>query len=151
MANIQYRRLGIAVIHKVPSKWIPIRDNGGKIVTAKIEERAAVDFIGRYMNIPIAFDAKSVLKDTRWYLRNVKQHQFDFLRDWESDISKSYILLGFWKTEDFFFLPFSYFLKKHNNYTKGGPASLKLGDLKKEFCPIRINEKDVILDYLQCR
>ncbi|MDD4747962.1 MAG: Holliday junction resolvase RecU, partial [Salinivirgaceae bacterium] len=42
----------------------PIRDYTGKIVTAKVEHKAAVDFLGVYKGIPIAFDAKHT-KDKR--------------------------------------------------------------------------------------
>ncbi|OPL10236.1 MAG: hypothetical protein AVO34_11560 [Firmicutes bacterium ML8_F2] len=147
LANIQYRRLGIAVMHKVPSKWIPIRNKHGKLISAKIEEKAAVDFMGRYFNIPIAFDVKSVLKDTRWYLKNIEHHQLKFLVDWETGTARSYVLLGFWKTEEFFFLPFRYVHEKYLRRLAKGPASLKLDDLREEFPIIKIQNKGIILDY----
>ena len=58
MANTQYRNKKIAVIHKVPTAWIPLRDGRGRIVSAKVEEKAAVDFLGTYCGQSLAFDAK---------------------------------------------------------------------------------------------
>jgi recombination protein U len=43
-ANWSYRQKKIAVIHKVPSEWLPIRNRSGKIISAKITKKAAVDY-----------------------------------------------------------------------------------------------------------
>jgi len=48
-SNDVYRAGGEALVHKVPSEWIPIRGAAGRIVTAKISRRAAVDFLGYTM------------------------------------------------------------------------------------------------------
>jgi len=112
ISNIQYRRKGIALIHKVPSEWLPIRNSKGRIVSAKIEEKASVDFIGRDRDIPIAFDAKSVAKGDRWYLRRLEEHQYRFLKDWETGRARSFILLGFWETKEFFLIPFKFVSRK---------------------------------------
>lgn len=148
LANKQYRKKGIAVIHKVPSKWIPIRNKKGRVVTAKIEEKAAVDFMGRYKNIPIAFDAKSVSKDNRWYFRNLPEHQFDFLKDWHTGDSLSFILLGFWRTEEFFVLPFEFIKERRDIWLNGGRASLQLEELRELFPVVKIQNKGVVLNYL---
>lgn len=149
LANKQYRQQGIAVIEKIPSSWLPIRNGQGKIVTAKIEARAPVDFIGRYQNMPIAFDAKSVSKGNRWYWSKLPMHQYEFLRDWEAGQARSFILLGFWQQEEFFFLPF-WFIKEgyEKHLARTGPASLLLQDLERLFPVIRPSEKGIVLDYL---
>lgn len=150
LANNQYRNKGIAVIHKVPSKWIPIRNNKGKVVTAKIDEKASVDFIGKYGDIPIAFDAKSISKDNRWYFRLMPEHQVEFLRDWNTEGSLSFVLLGFWKTKEFFAVPFEFFDERRNVWLDGGKASLTLEELRELFPTIKINQKrGIVLDYLK--
>lgn len=149
LANQQYRKKGIAVIHKVPSKWIPIRNGKGKIVSAKIDEKAAVDFIGRYGGTPIAFDAKSVAKDDKWYFRFMPDHQFEFLKDWHKDGAKSFLLIGFWKTEEFFVIPFEFLEEKRTVWLNGGAASLKLEELRELFPVVRIKNRGIVLDYLK--
>jgi len=147
-ANRQYFMQNIAIIHKVPSKWIPIRNKDGKIVTAKIETRSIVDFIGRYYDMPIAFDAKSVLNEEKWYLRNLEDHQYQFLKKWETEKSKAFVLFGFWKTEEFFFVPFRYIHLKRLLWKKGGPASIKLQELRRDYPVIPLNKGRTVLDYL---
>ena len=146
LSNMQYSSRGIAEIQKIPSRWIPIRNTSGKIVSAKIEQQSTVDFIGRYGNTPIAFDAKSVQSETKWYLRNLEQHQFEFLDKWQQG-GLSFVLLGFWVTEEFFLLPFNYVQNKYNTWKKGGVASVKLEELKQSFPVVKPGGK-VALDYL---
>lgn len=148
ISNKQYRKKKIAVIHKVPSKWLPIRNGKGKIISAKIEEKASLDFLGRYKDIPIAFDAKSVTKDDKWYFRNLYEHQYEFLRDWHTGVSLSFILLGFWKTEEFFVLPFEFIDERRNIWLNGGQASLRLDELRELFPAVRIQSRGIPLDYL---
>ncbi|MGB4412127.1 MAG: Holliday junction resolvase RecU [Atribacterales bacterium] len=148
LANEQYRKKGIAVIHKIPSKWVPIRNKKGKIVSAKIDEKAGLDFMGRYKHMPIAFDAKSVTKGNRWYLKNLSKHQFNFLKDWHTDKTPGFLLLGFWETEEFFVIPFDFLSQRWDKWLIGGPASFKLEELREVFPVIRIQQHGVILDYL---
>lgn len=132
MSNENYKQLGVAVIHKVPSRWIPLRNKQGKIVSAKIEDKAAVDFMGRYLDYPLAFDAKSVSKGKRWYMRCLDDHQLAFLCDWNTGSSVAGVLLGFWDTKQFFFVPLEYLLNKRDMWQQGGKASLHADELEND-------------------
>ena len=81
-ANVVYRVQGRAAIHKVPTAWVPIR-SGSRIVSAKVEEKAAVDFIGHVAlpdgPLPIAFDTKEVSKGDRWPLSKLELHQYEYV------------------------------------------------------------------------
>jgi len=44
LSNERYRQQGIAVVHRVPAAWLPIRDARGRIVSAKVEKKAAVNY-----------------------------------------------------------------------------------------------------------
>lgn len=110
LANDRYRRLGKGVIHKVPSEWLPIRDREGRIVSAKITKKAAVDFLG-HINIsgriyPVAFDAKEVAQGNRWPLAKLEPHQYDYLRDCASTGALAFILVAFWTAGKFLIVPF---------------------------------------------
>lgn len=104
--NDQYTRKGIALIHKVPTEWIPLRDcNNGKIVSAKVENQAAVDFLGVYQGIPIAFDAKHT-KEKRISWSRLEPHQWEFLQKWEKCGGIAFVLVG-WDMKRFFVIPIS--------------------------------------------
>ena len=101
--NNKYARKGIALVHKVPTEWIPIRDYTGKIVTAKVENKAAVDFLGIYKGAPIAFDAKHT-KDRRISWKRLEPHQWEFLKKWHECGGIAFILVG-WDMKKFFVIP----------------------------------------------
>lgn len=74
-----------AMVQKIPTKFIPLRNHAGKIVSVKVEEKSTVDYVGRYKNRPIAFEAKHCSGDTAFAFSRVELHQAAFLDDWCSD------------------------------------------------------------------
>jgi len=132
-ANAIYRSQGTAVIHKVPTAWVPLR-RGPKIVTAKVEKKAAVDFLGHvtvpgyYWALPIAFDAKEVSKGDRWPLSRLEPHQYEYLKDCSRTGAFTFVLIGYWQLRRFFVLPFSELEKRLAGRQAGGSASVKAGE-----------------------
>lgn len=132
-ANAAYRARGLAVIHKVPTEWIPVRDGRGRISGAKVERKAAVDFLGHALlpsgrALPVAFDAKEVSRGLRWHLAKLEEHQFEYLRDCSLTGALSFVLLAFWETERFFALPFPELEARRVAWMAGGPASVRAGE-----------------------
>lgn len=76
-ANQRYDQTGLAMIEKIPTEFLPIRDRSGRICTAKVERKSTVDFIGRYKNHPIALEAKNATDTMRF--DRVESHQFEYL------------------------------------------------------------------------
>lgn len=101
--NQLYERDGIAIIHKVPTEWIPLRDCNGKIYSAKVERKAAVDFLGNYQGRPIAFDAKHT-QDRRIRWKCLEPHQWDFLLRWEQCGGLAFVLVS-WHMKFFYIIP----------------------------------------------
>ena len=103
-ANRRYKASGIAVIEKQHTLCKPLRNGTGRIVSAKFEIKATVDYMGRYGKIPIAFEAKHTNTD-RIALDRVEPHQCEFLQNW-TDGGKGigFILLGF-RWENYFLIP----------------------------------------------
>jgi len=132
-ANAMYRAQGKAVIHKVPTAWVPIRQ-GSKIVSAKVEEKAAVDFIGHVAlpdgpALPVVFDAKEVSKGDRWALSKLEEHQYEYLKDCARTGAFSFVLIGYWQLQRFFVLPFAELERRWEAWKSGnGPASVKVGE-----------------------
>lgn len=97
LTNEAYRRAGTAVVEKIPTEWIPIRD-GKRIVTAKVEHKAVVDFIGRYGARAVAFDAKQT-EEPRIGFKRVEPHQAAFLDTWTAGGQGiGFILVGYGMT-----------------------------------------------------
>ena len=79
-ANQAYRRDGLAIIDKQQVEILPIRDRQGKIITCKIGEKSTVDYIGRFLNYPIAIEAKHTESDSISF-HAVQDHQARYLAD----------------------------------------------------------------------
>ena len=104
-ANQRYRAAGVAVVEKQHTKILPIRNAKGRIVRCKWEEKATVDFMGRYRNIPVAIEAKHTSSD-RIKFSEVKDHQAKFLDDFTGGYGLGFgaVLVSF-KLERFFLVP----------------------------------------------
>lgn len=107
MANDRYRRTGHGVIHKIPTEWIPLRDRTGKIRSAKVSKKAAVDFIGVFEGIPIAFDAKHTNSDRRMAWSRLEPHQQDFLTAFKHAGGMAFVLIE-WKLSKHILVPIGF-------------------------------------------
>ena len=101
-ANRRYLAQGRALVHKVPTAFLPLRGRPGPdgkrpLVGAKVDEKAAVDFLGVRLETPrglaLAFDAKECA-GPRWFLKELQPHQAEFLEYW-SRSGAAFILLFF--------------------------------------------------------
>jgi len=108
-----YRQERIAIIEKVPTEFIPIRKDG-KIVSAKVERKAPVDYMGNYQGRAIAFEAKYTDSD-RIRLDEVQPHQREFLYAWHNTGGMAYILFGF-AMKEFFFVPWHFYDATRTNW-----------------------------------
>lgn len=55
-ANEKYQAKGIAVMHKVPTEFIPLRGAHGQVANCKVERKSCVDYLGRFRDIPVAVE-----------------------------------------------------------------------------------------------
>lgn len=142
--NQIYRQKGIAMIHKVPTAWIPIRDRRGKIVTAKVDKKASPDFLGVYLGRAVAFDAKYTdSKRIRW--DRLKDHQRDFLDAWDAAGGISFVLVGF-TLQQLYVVPWEWWRRGYEKRQAGkGMASFTVRDLRPEWL---VTTGRIPLDYL---
>ena len=106
-ANCQYRAAGTAIIEKQHTHFVPIRNGAGQIITCKVEEKATVDFMGRFGHTPIAFEAKHSSED-KIALKRVEPHQCEFLKNWtKREAAIGFVLVSF-RFEEFYLIPWSY-------------------------------------------
>lgn len=146
VANAQYRGRKMAVIHKVPTAWMPLRDGEtGKITSAKVEAKAAVDFLGAYNARAIAFDAKHAAGHRiRW--DRLEAHQAQFLQDWVTVGGLGYVLVSF-DLRRSFLVPWWFWAAGLAVWREGGPASIAADDIPAEY-EVKRTARRVTLDYL---
>lgn len=113
MVNRIYRAGHRAVVHKVPTAWQPLRgDETGRVTGAKVEAKAAVDFLGVFRGRGIAFDAKHVqspqqpqgavhgpasrrASEARIRWDRIEPHQAEFLQAWVEAGGLGFVLVSF--------------------------------------------------------
>jgi recombination protein U len=117
-ANARYRHHGIAVVEKQHTNFIPIRNRYGKVISCKVEQKATVDFMGRYRNIPVAIEAKNTNSD-RIRFSEVKDHQAQFLNDFvgEHDLGFGAVLVSF-NMRKFFLVPWHFWAAARDMWEK---------------------------------
>ena len=162
-ANDRYRTMGEAVIVKIPTEFIPIRDRTGKIVSAKVEEKSTVDFIGQVQGKPIAMEAKKTKSDSIRY-DAVKDHQASFLSDFISKDDNISIVVVSFDLRTFWSVPWPFWeaartawiknpkskvtvTYKGTTWTTNGKASIREDEMLPEW-QVFIDGK-VGLDYLK--
>ena len=80
-ANGKYQAQGVAVMHKVPTEFLPLRGPHGQVTSCKVTQKSCVDYLGHFRGIPVAVEAKSTHAD-RMDFSAVQDHQAAFLDDW---------------------------------------------------------------------
>ena len=93
-ANERYEKDGIAVVHKVPTEFLPIRNRMGQVSNCKVEHKSCVDFLGRYKNIPVAIEAKHT-ENNRIAFSRIEDHQAEFLDKWDLPGAAALVLVSF--------------------------------------------------------
>jgi recombination protein U len=119
-ANKRYRQKEVGVVTKQATEFIPIRDWNGKIVNVKVEEKATVDFLGRYKQYPIAVEAKHTSSDSiRW--DEVQEHQADYMDDFIVPGTIGLVLISF-GLKRFFAIPWVFWQAAYNERVRPGGA-----------------------------
>lgn len=120
-ANDRYKHMKVAQISKLPTEFIPIRNNQGRICNVKVETKSSVDFIGRFKHIPIAIEAKhSSTNSIRW--DEVQEHQADYMDDFIGEPGTiGLIALSFGLTR-FFIIPWVFWQSAYNARVRPGAS-----------------------------
>lgn len=141
--NDRYRQMGLAVVHKVPTAWTPIRGKKGKITGAFVSQKASVDFLGVWKDRAIAFDVKEN-SQPRWALDARFGHQLQFIRDWYMVGGVSFLLLN--QSGTTYLLPARVLIDAWERAQSGGRKSLSLAEIIA--CPVVFETERGPVDYL---
>ncbi|MGG1339722.1 Holliday junction resolvase RecU [Bacillus toyonensis] len=107
LVNEMYQRGGVALINKRPTPVKVLKSKGGRVLNGFYESKSTVDYDGVYKGLAIAFEAKSTEKDTRFDLKNIAQHQLDYLEKAEKMGAICFFLIEFSKDKSVFAVPLS--------------------------------------------
>lgn len=105
--NQRYMSYKEAIVWKIPTEFIPLRNAYGKIVSCKVSKKSCVDYLGRYKYVPLAIEAKHTSSDRISYAA-VQYHQALFLESFKHNgYGFSAVLVSF-KLERFFLVPWPF-------------------------------------------
>ncbi|PFJ70664.1 Holliday junction resolvase RecU [Bacillus cereus] len=105
LANEMYQREGLALINKRPTPVKVLKSKGGRVLNEFYEAKSTVDYDGVYKGRAIAFEAKSTENPTRFDLKNIAQHQLDYLEKAERMGAVCFFLIEFSKDKSVFLVP----------------------------------------------
>lgn len=107
LSNEMYQREGVALINKRATPVKVLKSAGGRVLNGFYEAKSTVDYDGVYKGRAVAFEAKSTEKDTRFDLKNIAQHQLDYLAKAEKMGAICFFLIEFSKDKSVFAVPLS--------------------------------------------
>ena len=133
ITNNKYNNVGLGLIQKVPTPIKPIRldKNKKKITLAYFEQKSTVDYIGVVQGLAICFDAKETTAKSL-PLKNIHQHQIDFMERYELQRGMSFLLVRFSAVDEIYLLPFKELKEYWEMAKKGGRKSIPYDSFKKE-------------------
>lgn len=148
MANLQYRRKGIALIQKISTPWTVIR-RGKQIVSAYPEGKSTLDFRGTVKpRIPISFDCKETTDEKGLPLANIPGHQLDYMKDAIGVGEITFILCYIKCLDKRYFIPgdivVNYWDRWQRNKGKRGFNYIPRDEMKE----VR-SKNGIVLDYLE--
>lgn len=132
--NEEYRKLGLALVQKIPTPITPVEiDDERHITLAYFEQRSTVDYIGVIQSYPVCFDAKECASSS-FALSNVHEHQYMFMLDFEKQGGISFLLIHFTAADKFYYMRFAELDKFYKRaYEEGGPKSVKIEELDEKY------------------
>ncbi|HDR7998377.1 TPA: Holliday junction resolvase RecU [Bacillus cereus] len=107
LTNEMYQREGVALINKRPTPVKVLKVAYGRVKDGYYESKSTVDYDGVYKGRAIAFEAKSTHEINRFDLKNIAQHQLDYLDKAEKMGAVCFFLIEFTKDQSVFLVPLS--------------------------------------------
>ena len=150
-ANKAYLKKDIALVTKVPTPTKVIR-KGNKIASAFFEAKSILDYVGVVdTGIPIAFDAKQT-REKYFPLRNLKQHQMDFMERWKKYGGLAFLVVEFVQFEKIYRIEYEYIKfywdQWQENKGRRGYAHIPMREFEQNGRLLRAR-KGIPVDYLE--
>lgn len=132
--NEYYREKGLALVQKIPTPITPIKidKDSSQITLAYFEKDSTVDYIGVVQGVPVCFDAKECATDT-FTLRNIHEHQINFMRDFEAQEGVSFLVIMFTARNELYYMRFSELEHFLDRVKDGHANNFKYDELDKHY------------------
>lgn len=147
LSNQRYDRLNLAVVNKRATPVKVLRIANGRITSGYYEQPSTVDYDGL---IPggraIVFEAKSVASLSRFDLKNLKDHQMDYLLKCHKMDGIAFLLVEFVKQDKIYLLPYTALRYYWSAYKAKKGSSIHITDF--EIHAYEVPKKRVPVDYL---
>lgn len=125
IASRHYRMKRLARLDKAAT---PTKNIRGRLVYA---EKSTVDFYGTVKGgRSVYFDAKSTRNKTSFPLKNIKDHQTDFLQEQAELGAAVFFLIEFAEQKEFYYLPYSIARQYIDEAAEGGRKSIPYDDFR---------------------
>lgn len=132
-SNEKYRELRMALIQKIPTPIKPVEiDDNRHITLAYFEKKSTVDYMGVVQTYPVCFDAKECSNDT-FPLSNIHEHQYEFMKDFETQGGIAFILIHFTNLDKIYYLRFSELTKYYERALNGEKKSFNVSELDENY------------------
>lgn len=132
--NEYYREKGLALVQKIPTPITPIRidKDSSQITLAYFEKDSTVDYIGVVQGVPVCFDAKECATDT-FSLRNIHEHQINFMRDFETQEGVSFLVVMFTSRNELYYMRFAELERFLDRVSDGHANNFKYDELDADY------------------
>ncbi|MBQ8166671.1 MAG: Holliday junction resolvase RecU [Lachnospiraceae bacterium] len=134
ITNELYREKGLGLVQKIPTPITPVKidKENGNISLAYFEKDSTVDYIGVIQGVPVCFDAKECAVD-KFSLRNIHEHQIEFMRDFEKQDGISFLIVMFTHKNQFYYMRFTELLGYIERVNDGHPKYFKYEELNPDY------------------
>lgn len=147
--NEIYRKKGLALVDKVATPWaVNYNHKTRKVFSAYPLEKSTVDFIGVSHGRAIAFEAKSTNIKTNFPLKNIREHQIQYLKTHRNQGGISFFIIEFTKQQEYYFVPIEKIYPWWKNSLTGGRKSIPY-EWFPTHCDLITSGHGVPLDYLK--
>ena len=118
----------------MPTPITPIKiDKENRHITlAYFDQKSTVEYIGAVQGIPVCFDAKECHEKT-FPLQNVHEHQMAFMRDFENQGGKAFLIIHYTSEQRFYYLHIRQLLKFWKRAEEGGRKSFRMEELDPQY------------------
>lgn len=147
MTNNIYKHKGYAVVDKIPTPWNVNYNPKKRINQAFPEEKGTVDYIGVAGGAPVAFEAKTSYRETRFDLANIADHQVRYLLDFQRQGGCAFVIILFDDQYEFYYLELDQLLAWWRHQRDGGRKSIPY-EWVAENCPLIKSGNGAPLNYL---
>lgn len=148
VANKQYQERKMALIEKIPTPWVAYYDKRTKSSKAFPGKKSIVDFQGVAHGRAIAFDAKSTRETTRFDLKNVEEHQVQYLMNFREQGGIAFLLVEFAKLDEVYLVPIEEFVPYWEEAKGEGRKSVPYAEFNWKWQQVKAS-REITLDYLK--